>query len=149
MTINQRVRAVREDKGLSMEQFGSEIGLSRSGISAIEYASRKVTDKHIKLICSAFGVSENWLRTGEGEMYEPTDGSLLEELAREHNLDPVEKAIISEFLDLPHEYRMIAKKIILGMAARIQQAEDPANYVITEADLDEIIARGIPDSMAQ
>jgi transcriptional regulator with XRE-family HTH domain len=70
MEINERVKRVRERLNLSMADFGNAIGLSHSGISAIEYGTRKVTEKHIKLICAVFNVSENWLRTGEGEMFE-------------------------------------------------------------------------------
>lgn len=71
---NARFKAIREHYGLSMGAFGQEIGLSASGVSAIEYGTRNMSDKHIKLICTAFPeVSENWLRTGEGEMLLPQD----------------------------------------------------------------------------
>jgi hypothetical protein len=44
--------------------------VSTSFQTLIELERKKVLDRHIKLIISAFGVNEVWLRTGEGEMFE-------------------------------------------------------------------------------
>ena len=43
MTENERVRAVRKAKKLTLEQFGAVIGMSRSTISDIENGNRSVT----------------------------------------------------------------------------------------------------------
>ena len=66
-SINQRVKELRLNLGLSQDDFGNAIGLSKSGISNIENGTRSVRETHIKLICSAFDVDETWLRSGEGE----------------------------------------------------------------------------------
>ncbi len=66
-TINQRVKELRLKLGLSQDDFGNAIGLSKSGISNIENGTRSVRETHIKLLCSAFDVDETWLRSGEGE----------------------------------------------------------------------------------
>ncbi|MCC5910161.1 MAG: helix-turn-helix transcriptional regulator [Clostridiaceae bacterium] len=49
---------------LTQEEFGNKIGLSKSGISNIENGTRGIRERHIKLICSIFNVSESWLKTG-------------------------------------------------------------------------------------
>lgn len=64
-TINQRVKELRLKLGLSQDDFGNAIGLSKSGISNIENGARSVRETHIKLLCANFDVSESWLRTGE------------------------------------------------------------------------------------
>ena len=66
-SINQRVKELRLNLGLSQDDFGNAIGLSKSGISNIENGTRSVRETHIKLICSAIDVDETWLRSGEGE----------------------------------------------------------------------------------
>lgn len=71
--MNERLKELRKSLSLTMEQFGDKIGLSKSGISSIENGSRNVTPKHIKIICNEFNVNEEWLRTGEGNMYKDTD----------------------------------------------------------------------------
>lgn len=63
--IKDRITQLRKQLSLSQENFGKQIGLSKSGISNIENGTRTISDTHIKIICSTFGVSETWLRTGE------------------------------------------------------------------------------------
>lgn len=69
MTANERIKYLREHLNISQEKLGETIGLSKSGISSIENGNRNVTEKHIKLIGSCFNVSEDWLRTGNGDMF--------------------------------------------------------------------------------
>ncbi len=69
--LNERVKELRKFLGLSGEKFGERIRVAKSTISNIENGNRSVTEQQIKLICTEFGVSEEWLRTGEGEMLIP------------------------------------------------------------------------------
>jgi transcriptional regulator with XRE-family HTH domain len=69
-TINQRIRILRKSLFLTQKEFCVKISISSSLLALIEVEKKKVLDRHIKLIVSAFGVSEAWLRTGEGEMLE-------------------------------------------------------------------------------
>ena len=69
MTENERVREIRKNRKLTMREFGRVIGLASSTISDIENGKRKLTAQNRITICREFGVNENWLRTGEGEMY--------------------------------------------------------------------------------
>lgn len=68
--MNNRIRQVREYLGLSRSAFGKEIGVSGDTINNIERGRSEIRDPLIKLICSEFHVSEEWLRTGEGEMFQ-------------------------------------------------------------------------------
>lgn len=64
MTINERVKEVRKLEELTMESFGSKLGVGRSAISNLENNKRNVTDQMIKSICREFGYREEWLRDG-------------------------------------------------------------------------------------
>lgn len=72
-TINDRVRLVRKDKGLTQQSFGDKIGMKGNSISDIEKGKNSVTEVVIRGICREFNVDEDWLRTGEGDMYIPDD----------------------------------------------------------------------------
>lgn len=73
-TINQRVKQVRTELNLSQAKFAKAISISNSHIAGIELEHRKVNDRIIRLICITFNVNENWLNTGEGEMFKsPAD----------------------------------------------------------------------------
>lgn len=67
MSVNERIRQVRKDNGLTQDEFASRLGLKRNSVAMIE-AGRATSDQTIFAICREFGVNETWLRTGAGEM---------------------------------------------------------------------------------
>lgn len=68
MTINERVKEVRKTYAMTLEQFGSCVGISRGAVSNIELGKRTVTEQMIKSICREFNINEEWLRNGTGSM---------------------------------------------------------------------------------
>lgn len=98
--INDRIKQVRKSKGLTMEQFGSRIGLGKSAVSKIEKGINGTTDQTVQSICREFGVSEVWLRTGDGPMLDDTSGSILDRLVAEYHLNDRKRAILTAFLKL-------------------------------------------------
>ena len=68
--LNNRLKMLRKDVlRLSQEEFAKSIGMSKGAISQFENGTYVPTSQTIMLICREFGVSESWLRTGEGEMF--------------------------------------------------------------------------------
>lgn len=67
--MNNRVKEVRKALNLSMETFGSRIGVTRSAISRIESGVVNVTNQTVTSICREFSVNDEWLRTGNGAMF--------------------------------------------------------------------------------
>ena len=67
--LNNRIKELRNHLGLSGDQFGKAIGVSRAAISKIEVGTNNVSDRTISTIVREFGVNEEWLRTGKGEMF--------------------------------------------------------------------------------
>lgn len=76
MDINERIKELRIALGLSGEKFGEKLGVTKVAISNIERGNRNLTDQMFKSICREFKVNENWLRTGEGEMFKPVNKNL-------------------------------------------------------------------------
>lgn len=68
-TINQRVKQVRLALNLSQAKFAKALSISNGYIAGIELEHNKVNDRIIKLICFTFLVREEWLRTGEGDIF--------------------------------------------------------------------------------
>ena len=71
--MNERIKTLRKALGLTLDKFGERVGLKKSSLSQIENGVNGVTDQLFKSICREFNVNENWLRTGEGEMFNSTD----------------------------------------------------------------------------
>lgn len=71
-TIGERVKAIRKDQRLNQERFGKALGgLQKSSISKIEKSENGLSQRNLKTLCQTFHVNEQWLLTGEGEMYLP------------------------------------------------------------------------------
>ena len=79
MLIGQRVKQLRKHLEMSQTECGSNINLKQAAVGMIENSRRQPTDRVIADICRVYGVSENWLRTGEGSMIE--EKTVNEELA--------------------------------------------------------------------
>lgn len=71
MTQGEKIRALRKAKNLTLEKFGAPLGVGKTAISKIENDERGLTDQMIKSICREYGVNEEWLRSGTGEMFVP------------------------------------------------------------------------------
>lgn len=70
--MKDRLLYLRKDVlKLSRDKFGKLVGMSDSEIKNIENGITKLKENKIPLICSAYNVSETWLRTGEGSMFVP------------------------------------------------------------------------------
>jgi transcriptional regulator with XRE-family HTH domain len=68
--MNERIKELRKTLGLSQEAFAERLGLKGSAVSHLESGRRNVTTQNINAICREFGVNEEWLRTGSGDMFE-------------------------------------------------------------------------------
>lgn len=110
--MKDRIREVREHFGLSMEKFGSRIGIGKASISLLESGKNNPSVQTITLICREFGVNEQWLRTGEGEMFEQTRASVLDRLSTEYDLSREQRSVIEAFLDLDPQERDVILKYV-------------------------------------
>lgn len=69
--MNERIRKLRQTLGLSQDEFGRRLGVTRGAVTNIELNKVDPKPLFVDLICREFNVSEAWLRTGEGEMFQP------------------------------------------------------------------------------
>lgn len=69
MTRGERIKEIRKSYNLTLEKFGERIGMKKSSVSQLENGINSVTEQTLKSICREFNVSEEWLRTGNGEMF--------------------------------------------------------------------------------
>ena len=127
MTINERVRELRKELDMNQTEFGKKIALSQNHLTGIETGKRSVTDRTIKLICTEFGVSEDWLRTGKEPMFVEIDED--DKYSKAFSAASIEedefaKALLIEYMDLSKEDREIVKQMILRIAERTKKSSD-------------------------
>lgn len=73
MTVTDRIKLARCQMQLTQDQFAARIGVSKNYVSLLESGKRNPSMQVILSICREYGVSEQWLRTGEGAMFSPHD----------------------------------------------------------------------------
>lgn len=79
-TIGERVKYLRESRGLSQQAVADGVHSSRSHISSIEINFRYPSDILVHALCDFFSVRENWLRTGELPIREQVEQALKDEI---------------------------------------------------------------------
>jgi len=107
-SVNQRIKELRGKLGLNQRDFSTLLSLSGGYISGIEVNLRKVNDRIIKLIISQFGVNEDWLRFGNGDIF------------TEKKANGKSARMISLFNDLPLHYQ----DVVLGTIELLRKAND-------------------------
>ena len=117
--MQTRITSIRRYFGLSMEAFGSRIGLTKSMVSRMESGNNQPTERTLISICREFNVNENWLRTGNGEMFCQDSESLLDRLAEEYKMSTRERAVITAFLQLDEDGRSAILQYVDNLVAEL------------------------------
>ena len=68
--MNERIRLLRKELGLNQSDFGNKIGVKQGTVAGYESGARTPLDAVVSSFCREYDVNEDWLRTGEGEMFE-------------------------------------------------------------------------------
>lgn len=110
--MKERIKELRKALGLSGEKFGEPLGVQRNSISQIETGKNNLTEQMIKLICLTYNVNEDWLRTGNGSMFNETDGGLLADLRKEFKLNEFQLQIVKAYLELNDKEKSVIDKFI-------------------------------------
>jgi len=105
MTINSRIKFLRKTLGLTQAAFAEKIGLKQASIGLYENEQRNVLDRTISDICREFNVNEEWLRTGEGEVFVEPDTFSLDEYLKQQGATELEMEIIKGYFNIPKEIR--------------------------------------------
>lgn len=105
--INSRIGDVVAASGLKKSKFAERLNVSQPFVSELCSGKKQPSDRTISDICRIFGVSELWLRTGQGEMF--VSRSFNEELVLMVNQllsekdDSFRKQFVAALLEIPQE----------------------------------------------
>lgn len=62
----KRIKSLRTEKGLNQGELGKMLGLDQGTISKMERGENDPTAKTLRLLREVFGVTIDWILTGEG-----------------------------------------------------------------------------------
>lgn len=124
--INERFKELRKACKKNQTEFGKILGLSVSGISDIEVGRRSVTDKHLIMLSNwdEYNVNIEWLRTGDGEMFLPTETDTLEKIRQEYHLTDQQFKFVSNFLRLPENEKDVIFNFLSSVFDNSETIED-------------------------
>ncbi|GHV75331.1 hypothetical protein AGMMS49942_01520 [Spirochaetia bacterium] len=71
--MKERIIALRKVLKMTQGEFAERLGLRGTSLSMVEQGRNALTEQNIKLICMIFNVNEQWLRAGEGDMFNPAN----------------------------------------------------------------------------
>jgi len=69
MEIKDRVKGLRTAIGITQVKFAERIAISTSYISEVESGVKEINERVLRLIIAEFNVNEQWLRAGQGSMF--------------------------------------------------------------------------------
>ena len=136
-----RLKKIRKTIHLTQAQFAASLGLGQSTYAMMEVGKRDILDRHVKTICALYDVSEDWFRSGEGDMFRTPYDSFITELSAKYNVDPAVRNFITCYLELSSHDRGVVSNF-LARIADYNSKEKSADII--DPPSDEVI--GAPDA---
>lgn len=121
-TINERVKELRKSLGMTLDKFSSPLGVQKSAINKIEKGENRVSDQMFLSICREYNVSEEWLKTGSGDMFvelPPEDEYF--KAATQLSDDPDVRSILISYWKQDENGKKAIKKFISDFVCEVQK----------------------------
>ncbi len=151
--MNKRLKTLRKNLALSQEAFGGRLGVTGTAISRMEIGNRAVTEQMILAICREFNVNEEWLRTGNGEMFLDFTEDEFSKAAAPLSNDPFIRSLIVEYWKLDENskklFRDFIHKLSDDMRGLEQTAATKENTTVETSLSDDAIEREVEDYRRQ
>lgn len=133
--MNERIKQLRKALGLTQAEFGSRISMKQNTVAQIE-GGRNTSKQTIFAICREFGVNEEWLRTGTGEMFNTVSDTEMEALAQLYGLDDLDRRIVQNYMRLNETDRAAVKRYVRSLVAAQQSQPTGDSFPMDEAAIE-------------
>lgn len=117
--MKERLKKLRKTLDLTQQAFADRIGMKQNTIAQYEMGRTIPSDAIIFSICREFNVNEDWLRTGEGDMFL--------EMSRDEQIEEFVGSLLKD------EEDSFKRRLISGLAAL-----DETGWKVLEDFLDSI-----------
>ncbi len=131
--MKDRIKYLRKDVlGMTMEEFGEKVGLSKAAISQIESGKSGLSDVAVKAICNEYNINEAWLRTGEGEMKAEPPEDEIDAVIKKYDLSEEVRVMLEQFVKLRSDHQEIIADYIESVAASLRGDTPAASATPTQ-----------------
>ena len=131
--MNLRFKKLRKSLNLNQTEFGEKLGITTTAVSKIEKKTNNLTEQNIKAICREFNVNEEWLRTGNGEMFKQENLFDLNEFLKKQEATKLEIEIVKMIFSFDKNTR----GELISKLKKIFQSETIYNELSTHQSLEE------------
>ena len=100
--MNERIKALRKSLKISQDAFGRRIGISGASVSRLESGENEPSPQTVAFICKEFGVSEEWLREGTGDM-QKASSSEAERLTKKYSFPDIVGKLLAVYEGLNYK----------------------------------------------
>lgn len=126
-SFSNRLSELIKNLGITKTAFSERLNISQAFVSQMCSGTKIPSDRTIADICREFGVREEWLRTGEGDMLLPAseDDELVQALAylQVNENDPMRDLLVA-YWKLPENEKAVIWKLITAVSEK-KQKEKP------------------------
>lgn len=123
--MNERIRELRKNLGLTLEKFGANLGVGKTAISKIESGDRGLTDQMFLSVVREYNVNPDWLRNGTGPMFlDAPDRNDFMTAAAGLSDDPLVVSFLVEYAKLRPDERAVIQKYIDNILKRYKEEKD-------------------------
>ena len=128
---------------MTQQEFADRVGISRGNIGAYEVGKNAPSDAVISLICREFHVNEEWLRTGNGEMFveETLDEEFMRMAKAVASGDTEADRMIRRTLMYFYEMDDLGRKTLMNFVKYISGNDEPSggteHFPATPEELEE------------
>lgn len=134
-TVGGRIEAIRKENKLSRREFAERLGCPEGEIVNVEFNRLKKPEQKESLyrsIAAEFGVSIDWIKTGEGARHSP-------------KYDPVVEGFLQFLRERTPEQKELIAQQLRELVACINQAEAKRERQEKPPTLKKVAARGDVD----
>lgn len=121
--MNERLKQLRKALNFTQQEFADRLKIKRNTVATYETGKSNPSDAAVSLICREFNVNEEWLRTGNGEMFKAAPSSALDALAEEYGLSNAAYVMVEKFVNLKPEAQETIFNYVREVATAFQSGE--------------------------
>lgn len=139
MRMQDRIKKIRNELGMTQAEFGVALGLSPTSAASWEKKDAQEPSNLVKgLMRKTFGININWLETGEGEMFEATTqqdetAKLIESISE----SPAMRSLLAAWAQLSDENKAVFERFAAAYVEDYNLRKAEADTARTEAMLEE------------
>lgn len=143
MSINERVKEIRNKNHLSQKEFGRRICISDAAVSQIETGKSGISNQTILSICREFNVNEEWLRDGVGQMERKAFD--LRDLLERNHATQLEIDLVQAYFELDTATRETVMDALKQMFASMRGEDTPERFPMTREQCHAELDRQLDD----